>query len=358
MLTLGFDPDDNSHDPATPSGIGNLAAASVLNFRHHDGSNQLGDLHAGIYTDYSGYAPVNDPDHINNPDHWQPLHVPDGQGGFLEPALTSFSTPFWGRVVPFAMTSGSQFRPGPPPSVFADPAAYKAEVDELLTISAGLTDQQKVIAEYWADGPASETPPGHWFLFAQFISSRDHHTLDDDVKLFFALGNAVFDAGIAAWDAKRFYDSVRPITATHFLYAGKQIQAWAGPGLGTRSIDGGTWMPFQREIVITPPFPEYVSGHSTFSAAAAQIFLRFTGSDNFGDSVKILKGSSNVEPGITPSRDVLLSWSTFSIAADEAGLSRRFGGIHFTPGDLSGRTLGRQVGELVWDKALTFINGL
>ncbi len=358
MLTLGFDPDDNSNDPTTPSGIGNLAAASVLAFRHHDGSNQLGDLHPGIYTDSSGYAPLNDPDHINNPDHWQPLHIPDGQGGFLEPAVTAFNTPFWGRVTPFAMTSGSQFRPGPPPSFFSTPDAYKAEVNELLTISAGLTDQQKVMAEYWADGPASETPPGHWFLFAQFVSSRDHHTLDDDVKMFFALGNAVFDAGIAAWDAKRFYDSVRPITATHFLFAGQQIQAWAGPGLGTRMIDGATWLPYQRNIVITPNFPEYVSGHSTFSAAAAQVLFRFTGSDNFGDSTKVLKGNSNIEPGITPSQDILLSWPTFSSAADEAALSRRFGGIHFAPGDLAGRTMGRQVGEQAWNKALTFINGL
>jgi hypothetical protein len=358
MLTLGFNPDDTSTDPATPSGIGNLAAASVLNFRHHDGSNQLGDLHAGIYTDYSGYVPLNDPDHVNNPDHWQPLHVPDGQGGFLEPALTAFSTPFWGRVVPFALLSGSQFRPGPPPSSVTDPAGYKAEVDELLNISAGLTDEQKAMAEYWADGPASETPPGHWLLFAQFISSRDHHTLDDDVKMFFAVSNAVFDAGIAAWDAKRFYDYVRPITATRFLYAGKQVQAWAGPGLGTRTINGGAWFPYQRDIVTTPPFPEYVSGHSTFSAAAAQVLFRFTGSDNFGDAAKVLKGSSNIEPGITPSHDVLLSWPTFSSAADEAGISRRFGGIHFINGDMMGRNLGREVGEQAWNKALTFISGL
>src|SRR6185369_2390383 len=184
--------------------------------------------------------------------------------------------------------------------------------------------------------------------FAQFISSRDHHTLDDDVKMFFAVSNAVFDAGIAAWDAKRFYDYVRPITATRFLYPGKQVQAWAGPGLGTRTINGGAWFPYQRDIVTTPPFPEYVSGHSTFSAAAAQVLFRFTGSDNFGDAAKVLKGSSNIEPGITPSHDVLLSWPAFSSAADEAGISRRFGGIHFINGDMMGRNLGREVGEQAW----------
>jgi hypothetical protein len=357
MLTLGFDPDDTSRDPSTPSGIGNLAADSVLNFRHHDGSNQLGDLHAGFYTDYTGYAPLNGPDQINNPDHWQQIRIPDGQGGFLESTVTSFSSPFWGRVIPFALTSGSQFRPGPPKLFSTDPAGYKAQVDALLNISATLTDQQKAAAEYWADGPASETPPGHWMLFGQFVSSRDHHSIDDDVKMFFALANAVFDAGIACWDAKRTYDSVRPITATHFLYAGKQIQAWAGPGLGTKTIDGGTWMPYQRTIVVTPPFPEYVSGHSTFSAAAAQVLFRFTGSDTFGESAKVIQGSSLIEPGITPTQDVTLSWPTFSVASDEAGFSRRFGGIHFPDGDVMGRALGRQVGEQVWNKALTFING-
>jgi hypothetical protein len=357
LLTLGYDPTDNSTNSTTPSGIGNLVAMSVLNFRHHDGSNQLGDLHPGPYTDYTGYQPVNDPDHINNPDHWQQLRIPDGQGGILEASVTTFWTPFWQQVTPFALTSGSQFRPPAPPSFATDPAGYTAEANEILNISANLTDQQKAAAEYWADGPASETPPGHWNLFAAFVSSRDQHSLDDDIKMFFALDNALLDASIACWDAKRNYDYVRPITAIHFLFAGKQTQAWAGPGLGTRMIDGGSWMPYQRNIVITPPFPEYVSGHSTFSAAAAQVLLRFTGSDNFGDSAKVIAGASNIEPGITPHNDVLLSWATFSQAADEAGFSRRWGGIHFQPGDLQGRAVGRQVGDQAYNKALTFING-
>jgi hypothetical protein len=355
MLTLGFDPDDFSHDGSTPSGIGNLAAESVLSFRHHDGSNQLGDLHPGPYTDYTGYKPVNDPDHINNPDHWQQLLVPDGLGGFLEPQVVQFMTPFWQQVVPFALTSASQFRPSGPPSFFTDLPGYTAEVDEILDLSANLTDEQKAFAEYWNDAP--ETPAGHWNLLAVFVSSRDKHSLDDDVKMFFALNNALFDASIACWDVKRTYDYARPITAVHFLYGGKQVRAWAGPGLGTRMIDGAEWQPYQRTFVKTNPFPEYVSGHSTFSAAAAQALLRFTGSDSFGDSVKIVAGSSNIEPGITPSHDVLITWATFTEAADQSGLSRRLGGIHFHPGDFNGRALGRKVGDQAYDKSLTFING-
>jgi hypothetical protein len=357
LLTLGYTPTATTTRATTPDGIGFLAARSVLDGRHHDGSNQLGDLHPGPYTDYTDYQPVNDPDHINDPDRWQRLRVPDGQGGILEPSVTNFWTPFWQRVTPFALSSGSQFRPPAPPYYASDPAGYTSDVQEIIEVSARLTDEHKTIAEYWSDGPASETPPGHWNLLAAYVSSRDAHTLDEDVKLFFALNNALFDAGIACWDAKRAYDYVRPITAIRFLNAGRPVEAWAGPGLGTRVIDGGAWTPYQRSFVVTPPFPEYVSGHSTFSAAAAQVLRRATGSDYFGASARIFAGASNIEPGITPRRDIVLSWQTFSQAADEAGMSRRYGGIHFAHGDLQGRQMGRKIGDQAFERAQTFIGG-
>jgi hypothetical protein len=298
-------------------------------------------------------VPVNSPDAINDPNRWQPLRVANGQGGFV---VQSYLGPHWGLVTPFALTSGSQFRPTTGPATIADPL-YWAQTQQVLGYSAGLTDTQKVIAEYWKDGPRSETPPGHWCLFAQFVSARDQHELDDDVFLFFAQANAVFDAGIAAWDAKRFYISVRPITAVHYLYTGQMVTAWAGPCLGTQPIPGQTWVPYQPTTIVTPPFPEYLSGHSTFSAASAEILARFTGSDTFGSSTTIPALSSVVEPGCTPSSDITLSWPTFSAAADQAGLSRRYGGIHFEQGDLDGRHLGRQVGALVWARAQAYLNG-
>ena len=103
--------------------------------------------------------------------------------------------------------------------------------------------------------------------------------------------------------------------------------------------------------MVTPPFPEYVSGHSTFSAAAAATLRKFTGRDNFGFSVTIPVGSSRVEPGTVPASNVSLSWATFSAAADEAGLSRRFGGIHFIDGDLEGRRVGKKIGKAAYEKA-------
>jgi hypothetical protein len=100
-----------------------------------------------------------------------------------------------------------------------------------------------------------------------------------------------------------------------------------------------------------PPFPDFVSGHSAYSAAAAEILRLWTGSDRFGDSVTMAAGSSKIEPGVTPARAVTLHWGTFSDAANEAGMSRRYGGINFRTADVAGRRLGRVVAANDWEKA-------
>jgi hypothetical protein len=232
-----------------------------------------------------------------------------------------------------------------------------AQAEEVLRLSAQLDDETKTIAEYWADGPSSELPPGHWCLFAAYVSRRDGHTLDQDVQMFFALENAMLDASIAVWDAKRFYDSARPITTIRYLKAGKPIRAWGGPGRGTVLMRGEEWHPYQTATFVTPPFPEFVSGHSTFSAAAATVLRLVTGSDAFGASVTVPAGWSRIEPGITPARPVTLTWPTFTAAAEQAGRSRLYGGIHFASADEYGRAMGRQIGEQVWAKARTYIEG-
>lgn len=359
MRRLGLDWSDASHDPATPVGIGNLAAESVLNFRHHDGSNQLGDLHPGAYTDYTGYQPLNTPDRLEDVNRWQPLRTPVPDGGLYGRYLVqSFTTPQWASVTPFAMKTGSEFRPNPPASFTKNKDRYVRQAQELLELSKNLTDDQKMMVEYWADGPSSETPPGHWCLFAQFVSTRDHHTLDDDVKMFFVLSNALLDAGIAAWDAKRTYDSVRPITAIHFLFAGQEVRAWGGRFKGTQTILADQWTPYQPQVMaMTPPFPEFISGHSTFSAAAAEVLKSFTGSDTFGASYIFERGSSKFEYGLTPRARVTLSWPTFTAAADQAGMSRRYCGIHFRDGDVYGQETGRKVGQRAWQKASALFSG-
>ena len=370
MLTLGYDGADASTDITTPTGIGNVAAAAVLDVRHHDGANQLGDMLGGApgfaYSDYTGYTPVNapmdirlpfDPTTVHDPDSWQPLRYVDASGNVVTPA---FVGAHWPRVTPFAVAPGSlRSTSGPARHGSTD---YAAQARDLLDLSAGLTDKQKMIAEYWSDGPRTELPPGHWNLFAQFVSQRDHHGVhshgvERDVKLFFALTNAISDAGCCAWDNKLAFNSVRPITAIRTLFRGQPVRAWAGPYQGTRMIDGAAWFPYQPTTFPTPPFPEYSSGHSNFSAAGAEILRLFTGSDRFGGSTLIRAGSSRTEPGAVPSSDMTLSWATFSDAANEAGLSRRYGGIHFEQGDLDARATGRAAARIVWEKAQGYWQG-
>jgi hypothetical protein len=258
-----------------------------------------------------------------------------------------FVTPQWGLVTPFALSSGSEFRPAAPERFPAQ--GYTDQAVQLINFSAGLTDTQKVIAEFWADPPA----PALWSQLAHFIAQRDNHGLRDDITMFFALCNAGLDALIAVWDAKRVYDSERPISAIRFLFAGQQITAWGGPFQGTRQIDGATWRPY----IPTPAFPEHVSAHSAVSAASAGILERFTGSTAFGLSYTQRAGTSHVEPGLTPATDVTLSWPTFAAAAAEAGISRRYGGIHFEHGDFFARALGATIAKPVWDKAQFYISG-
>ena len=228
MMSLGYDPTDTSTGEVSPSAIGNLAAQRVLKARRDDGSNQENG-----YRDTTNYQPVNTPDQLIDPNRWQPLRVPNPQGNppFI---VQTFVAPHWGQVRPFGLSSGSELRNEVAGMLKRYPTKHYVEQhSEVLRISAELDDRKKMIAEYWADGPGTPGPPGHWNVIAQYVSKRDSHDLDRDVKLFFVLNNALMDCSITAWDVKRYYDSVRPISAIRFLYAGKEVQAWGGPFLGT-----------------------------------------------------------------------------------------------------------------------------
>jgi hypothetical protein len=357
MRALGYDPGDTSTDVTLPQGIGNTVAKAVLDYRHADGANQLGDLNGGApYSDYTGYKPVNDWNKVSDVYHWQPLCVPTPPKGATSCSGTvqTFATPQWGKVIPFALTKPDQF--GPPP---LDRSQLPTEAKDLVEEQTALDDVSKTSAYYWADGPSSELPPGHWAMIAAAASRAAGTSLDGNVKLFFALANGLLDASIATWQAKRVQDTVRPITYIRWLYAGKKIKGWGGPGKGIVTEDGSAWIPYQEPSVVTPPFAEYTSGHSAFSGAASQVFVDFAGTDTFKSalSVTIAAGSSKIEPNLVPSTDITLSFKSFTDAANQAGLSRRFGGIHFQQGDEQGRTLGHQIGDAAWAKALTYLNG-
>jgi hypothetical protein len=376
MAELSYNPDDlgdfNPANPSagvtTPQGVGNKAAYTVVTFRHGDGANQLGG-----YADTTGYQPVNTWDKVNDPWRWQPLcvltatGVANGmppfppEGNNCDPPNYTIQrplTPQWGKVISFASLSAIQYKvPGPPKNPDGS-CCSPTDIDTALADTSNLDDVKKAKAEYWADGPRTEFPPGHAAVFAQAISRKRGHSLDTDTKLFFALGNAMLDSSIAAWREKYKWDFVRPVTAIRERYQGQLINSWLGPGSSPSYGDvlAERWMPYQALTVVTPPFPEYVSGHSTFSGACSQILLGFTGSDAFNASVTIPAGSLKIEPGV-PAADVTLSWSTFTAAADEAGWSRRYGGIHFYSGDVHGRMLGKMVGSNAWSKAQAYIKG-
>ncbi|MBX3344185.1 MAG: phosphatase PAP2 family protein [Nitrospira sp.] len=338
-----------------PVDVGNQAADDVLAFRHSDNSNQ-----SGLYADTTGYAPVNrpmsvllpaDPDAIDFPGRWQPLSYLNSDHELKTP---KFICPHWQHVKPFALTSGDQCRPptAPQPPLsqgFLDQARH------VIDIQARLTPEQKVIAEYWADGPNSELPPGHWTEFAAFVVERDNLDVNQSVKLFFALSNAVFDASIATWDAKVAFDYVRPVTAIRHMFRGKRILAWGGAGKGTQEITGEFWKPFQVPTFPTPPFAEFTSGHSGFSMAAATILKTFTNSDTFGFyySQDVPLKADPTEP-VT---DIVLHWPTFTAAAREAGESRLYGGIHFYEGNVVGLDLGEKVGNGAYAKAKDLWSG-
>ncbi|MFB9245366.1 vanadium-dependent haloperoxidase [Massilia antarctica] len=360
LAAMNSRPIDAYNNSATAPRVGTIAAHAVLDQHRADGANQNGKLTPGgiAFADYSGYQPRNPPllltqptprANIPFPGLWQPLSFIDAGG---VPRTQAFLTPFWGKVRPFALGAGSQFRP-PPPAPFGS-REFIDQAEQSVQIQASLTERQKVIADFWAGGTIGELPGSYWCHVARLISERNDYSDDDDVKLFFALANAVFDASIATWDTKRAYESACPISAIRYLMQGRIVDSFgpAGPAGGLRPVAGEAWMPFHLASAPAPAFPDHVSGHSTFSAASAEILRRFSGSDVFRHSVTIPAHSLLFDPAL-PSAPVTLAWETFSDAVAEAGVSRVYAGIHFERASADGRTLGKQVGAAVFARAQT-----
>ncbi|WP_372716427.1 DUF6851 domain-containing protein [Novipirellula sp.] len=405
MHQLGLDPSADPNNATTAVGIGRRMAAELLAVRHEDGSNQLGNSVDGAvgvpYSDVSGYVAANQAGISSIVDRWTPEFVPIDVSPVQADHLRTqqYLTPHWGAVAPFAVADLDSLRPPPPePFLLVDGTVdmssktitledgqvlaisraligtvinpkFIQQAEDLVEISSQLTDQQKLIAEFWEDGGNTSFPPGTWMTFGQFVSARDRHTLDQDVAMFFALGNAVMDAGIATWEAKRFYDYARPVRAIRSLgHLGligdfdvdRQvwvIDAW-NPGEGTQRQPATDFLTYQSPgSDPSPPFAEYTSGHSSFSAAGATILELFTGSETFGATISLPAGSSRFEPEVVPDEATTLSWQTFRQAANEAGVSRIYGGIHFADGDLQGRQLGDRVGRVVWDRVQALLHG-
>lgn len=280
-------------------------------------------------------------------------------------------------------------------------------------------DYARVLAEFWADGPDSETPPGHWFSIANYVADHpelskqfmgEGAVLDDlewDVKMYFALGGAMHDCAVSAWGVKGWYDYLRPVSAIRAMAdlgqssdptgvsyhpeglplvpgyievielgdalagasnenVGKiKLYAWRGhkainnvdtDEAGVGWILAEEWEPYQRPSFVTPPFAGYVSGHSTYSRAAAELLEAFTGDAYFPGGMGVFDALQDeflvFEDG--PSQTIELQWATYQDAADESALSRIWGGIHPPADDIPGRKIGIEVGNDAFNKAITF----
>ncbi|MEV1143947.1 vanadium-dependent haloperoxidase [Micromonospora sp. NPDC049799] len=351
LQSVGLDPADDSTDPSTPVGIGNLAGHGVVTGREHDGMNQLGDhegriYHRQPYDDYTGYRPRNTADELVDPSHWQPAIVTKGNGIFQ---IQKFVTPQLKHVTPYSYSDPAAFRlPAPTASDHRNRAAYKTQVDSMLATSAGLTDEQKMKAEFFDDKFAS--------LGLAVGAAIQNAGLDLDawVHLHAAVETATFDAAIAAWYNKTIHDAVRPFSAVHHVYRGRTVTAWGGPGKGrVTDLPAEQW----RGYLLVADHAEYPSGSTALCAAEVQAARRFLGTDQVHFRFERPAGSSIIEPGLTPREDLVLSWDTWTDWMHDCGMSRYWGGVHFLPAIRASWEIGRKVGDRAFEFVQRQING-
>lgn len=367
MIALGLDPDDESEDPATAAGIGNIAGKAIVKARAHDGMNALGDeagpYNGQPYDDYTGYQPVNTAYELGNPSRWQPAMGPHRRrvgGGMPGTAaaragdkgifiVQRFVTPQLGRVKPYTYTDPDEFEIARPDHVdHTNPSRYKQSVDEILDASAALTDEQKVMVEFFDNKLAGIT-------LAPRAAAMSHDLdLDGWCHLFMTTSLARFDDLIACWYQKNVYDSVRPFSAVRHVYGDTPVTAWGGPFKGTvDDIAASQW----RSYPPVADHPEYPSGSTTLCAAEAQAARRFLGDDVLEWTHVFAAGESLTEPGFAPANDVELRWPTWTEFLYDCGHSRVWAGVHFLTTIERSAVWGAQFGDRAYEFVQRHING-
>lgn len=483
MAALGYPTVNTSIIGNSPAAVGNRIAADILEWGAHDGCNEARGYEEQGYLNpqpamtvlkfgvpQGGGAPF-----ATDPNRWQPLtfDLALTQNGLIADKVQKYIGVTWLKTCPFALERADPSKPwidpgGPSRLGTKTDAAYKAGALSLLRDSSRLSsetvidispglggfgnnslgkddgagypinpatnlpyeknpvrlgDYARVIAEFWADGPKSETPPGHWHVLANKVADSplavkkiggNGRVLDDlewDVKTYFALSAATHDAACVAWGLKRYYEGTRPITMIRYMGGKGQssdrslpsfhheglplepgvveliteetaapggrhhgigkpgeiaVFSWPGEPADPKSQTSAPrwmravdWFPYQRKTFNTPAFPGYISGHSTFSRAAAEVLAALTGSPYFPGGLLSFTAKENsylvFERG--PSQSVTLQWATYYDAADQAGLSRRWGGIHVPEDDYAGRISGSQAGRMVWELVQKYWDG-
>ncbi|MGV3771880.1 MAG: vanadium-dependent haloperoxidase [Verrucomicrobiales bacterium] len=480
LISLGYNPEVQTLDGESPAAIGNRIAALISEFSIEDGSFQSRGYRDLPFNE-GGYLSVNPPlvtgasdTFIANINRWQPLIITNAvsQNDIPVDQVQKFVGSQWKGARPFALQRDYPddlwSDPGPPPQLGgAGDAEFRAQVvevirlssqldpssDEIINISPGAignntlgtndgsghpvnpvtgqpylpqmvkrADFGRVLAEYWADGPKSETPPGHWNLIANQVSDSPGFqkriggagplvdALEWDVKVYFAINGAMHDAACAAWSLKRQYDGWRPISAIRgmgqlgqstdrrglsfhpmglplvtnlievvttetsqtggrhagFTAGSIVVKSWLGEPADPKNQTGGVgwilatrWTPYQKNTFVTPAFPGYVSGHSAFSRAGAEVMAAVTGSAFMPGGLGVFEARENgyltFEKG--PSSQVQVQWATYFDAADLAGMSRLWGGIHVSADDVGGRKIGAQCGQEAWALAQRYFDG-
>lgn len=472
MTKQGYDPDDATLTGDSPRAVGNRIGKAIIDAHLGDGSNE-----ANNYADTTMFRALNPPIAVESAtrtpamdiDQWQPLDlaIAATQNGIpIAAGVQGYIGAQWRDVKPFAMVrpmpGATYVDVGMPPRITPATMAWGVDIirkssklapdTQLMDISPGaygnnplgsnagtghpmnpvtgqpyasqqvpLGDFTRVLAEFWADGPKSETPPGHWNVLANQASDHPMFTrkwkgqgaaldpLEWDVRLYLALNGAVHDAAIAAWEVKRVFTCSRPITIIRSAAARGQstdrtlpsfhpdglpleaglielitaessapgqrhahlagfigelaLKSWIGePGdfksqlSGVNWVRAAEWVPYQKRNFVTPAFPGFISGHSTFSRAAAEVMTLATGSayvpGGLGEAAIAKDISLTFEKG--PSVPLKLQWATWYDAADQAGQSRLWGGIHIEPDDFLGRRAGSVVGLGAFAKAETY----
>jgi hypothetical protein len=277
--------------------LGTAVAEQVLALRSHDGSDVK-----------IPYVPG------NGPGDWVPT----------PPVYSPAVDPQWGRVAPFALASASQFQPPPPPAITSAQYAQGVNQVEALggTISTVRTPEETAIARSWSDLPGTFDPPGHWNQITEVAALKSRADLAESARAFALVDIALADARIEAWNVKYTYNTVRPVTVIRDGADGVNPGITADP----------SWTPLWS----TPAFPSYISGHSTLSAAGAAVLDSLFGTE-----------FSSSDPG-DPTEDLAPRHFTgFDQAAQGAGMSRIYGGIHFLSDNLYGLQLGGEVGRYV-----------
>jgi hypothetical protein len=507
MIDLGYNPDNTSTVGDSPAALGNRVAQSVIAYGMSDGSNEVNRYATpGGYTSVNTPLTFDLPGNpgMSDPNRWQQLHFLGGRidqfGRPITEATQGNLTPFWGSVKPFGMypsdrsANGVYHDQGTPRQLGGptDAAFKQRDAIEFLRISEQLDpttggmidispatrgntpnapstesyaqvgyalnpytnapytpqlvpagDFGRVLAEYWADGPRSTAPPGHWNEIANKVSEKMDALgvpkriggvgptvgdLEWDVKQYFTINGALHDAAIAAWNHKGHYDSARPISYIRYMGAKGQssdpglmadigggvlvptydpeglpletglvevitaqstapgqrhehlagqegkiaIHAWQGAVDGVAPFDdpseisgvgwipAETWMPYQLKGFVTPPFPGFVSGHSTFSRSAAEALTVFTGSPYFPGGIleEDIAMGSGLDFEYGPTIPLKLQWATYFDASDQASISRIYGGIHPPADDFAGRRIGRMVGPDAFAMASAYFAGV